>query len=441
MFTNRQLTKLIWPLVVEQILSISVGMFDTMMISYAGEAAMSGVSLVDMINNLLISIFAAVATGGAVIVSQYLGAEDKRRARRASEQLFLSIFVISVCISTGFILFRKPLLSLLFGSIEASVMDSALIYFYISALSFPALALFNSGAAIFRSMGNSGISMKVSLIMNVINIIGNAYLIYYLHMGAAGAALATLAARSVAGISMFVLCMNKNNAVYITIKELCLPDFSMIKRILHIAIPNGIENGLFQLGRVLVVSIIALFGTAQIAANAVANSLDSMGCIGGQAMNLAIVTVVGQCMGANDKDQAVFYTKKLWKITYVMMAVTNIVILVFLPQILKLFTLSPEAYHYSYILVFIHDGLAILMWPTAFVMPNALRAAGDVKFTMVIALISMFAFRIVFAVILGIHLGWGCIGVWVAMILDWIFRVIMYVYRFRSRKWLEFRVI
>lgn len=441
MFTNKQLAKLIWPLVVEQILSISVGMFDTVMISYAGEAAMSGVSLVDMINNLLIAIFASVATGGAVVISQYLGAEENKKAGKASEQLVSSILIISVFISTVFILFRKPLLAVLFGSIEADVMDSALIYFFISALSFPALALFNSGAAIFRSMGNSAISMKVSLLMNIINVIGNALLIYVLHWGAAGAALATLIARAFAGITMIALCAQKKNMVYITFTGLLALDFSMIKRILHIAIPNGIENGLFQLGRVLVVSIIALFGTAQIAANAVANSLDSLGCIGGLAMNLAIVTVVGQCMGAGDKEQAVYYTKKMWKITYAMMAVTNAIILIFLPWILKLFTLSPEAYHYSYILVLIHDGLAILMWPTAFVMPNALRAAGDVKFTMVVALISMFAFRIVFAVILGINLGWGCIGVWLAMILDWIFRVIMYVYRFRSRKWLDFKVI
>ena len=441
MFSKEQLQKLIFPLIVEQVLAITVGMVDTMMISYAGESAISGVSLVDMINVLLINIFAAVATGGAVVVSQYLGHGNRKNACRAAEQLI----TVSVVISTGLmlvsLLFRGQILRLLFGAVEADVMENAMIYFLISAFSFPFLGVFNAGAATYRSMGNSRISMQVSAGMNVFNAIGNAILIFGFQMGTAGAALSTLAARVLGAVVMMILTMNRKNDVYVIFGNLFSWERDMVQRILHIAIPNGVENGLFQLGRVLVVSIISQFGTVQIAANAVANNLDSMGCIAGQAMNLAMITVVGQCMGAGEKDQAVWYTKKLWKFTYRITAIVNSIILLSLPFILNIYSLSPEARRFAFILVWIHDGCAILLWPTSFTMPNALRASGDVKFAMIVSVASMFIFRIGFSVILGIHLGLGAIGVWIAMVFDWLCRVSFYTWRFLSRKWLNFKVI
>lgn len=441
MFTKEQLKKLILPLIVEQVLAITVGMVDTMMISYAGEAAISGVSLVDMINVLLINIFAAVGTGGAVVVSQYLGHGNKKLACRAAEQLITVSAVISTGIMVLGLLFRAPLLKLLFGTVEADVMRNAMIYFLISAFSFPFLGVFNACAATYRSMGNSKISMKVSIGMNIFNAIGNAILIFGFQMGTAGAALSTLAARILGAVVMMILMKNQKNDVFIIYRNLLAWERSMVRRILHIAIPNGVENGLFQLGRVLVVSIISRFGTAQIAANAVANNLDSMGCIAGQAMNLAMITVVGQCMGAGEKEQAVWYTKKLWKFTYKITAAVNGIILLSLPLLLNIYSLSPQAWHYAFILVCIHNGCAILLWPTSFTMPNALRASGDVKFTMVVSVSSMFIFRIGFSVVLGIYFGLGAIGVWIAMVLDWICRVCFYVWRFCSKKWLNFKVI
>ncbi|MBO5155088.1 MAG: MATE family efflux transporter [Eubacterium sp.] len=441
MFDSAQLRQLIYPLIIEQVLAITVGMVDTIMISYAGEAAMSGVSLVDMINNLLISIFAAIATGGAVVISQYLGSRDKDNASRAASQLVTVATVIAVGFMILSVLGNRFILTLLFGSIEADVMESASIYFLISAWSYPFLAVFNACAAIYRSMGNAKISMQISAGMNLFNAVGNAILIFGFSMGAAGAALSTFAARVLGAITILVLATGSANEVRVKYRELLRWEKGMVKRILHIAIPSGVENGLFQLGRVLVVSIIALFGTAQIAANAVANTLDSMGCIAGQAMNLAMITVVGQCMGAGDKEQAVYYTKRLWKLTYMITMVVNAIILLGLPLILKCFSLSPEAYRYAYILVMIHDGMAIFLWPTAFTMPNALRAAGDVKFCMFISIFSMVVFRILFSVILGIGLGWGAIGVWVAMVFDWIFRSSLFVWRFVQGKWLEYKVI
>lgn len=441
MFTSAELKKLIYPLIIEQILAITVGMVDTVMISYAGEAAMSGVSLVDMINNLLISIFAAVATGGAVVVSQYLGSQNPKSASRAATQLITVAFVIAAGFMLVSIIGNKSILRLLFGAIESDVMESACIYFLISAWSYPFLAVYNASAAIFRSMGNAKISMKISIGMNIFNAIGNAILIFGLSMGAAGAALSTLAARILGALVLLKLATQKTLPVSVNMREVLIWEKDMVHRILNIAIPSGIENGLFQLGRVLVVSIIALFGTYQIAANAVANTLDAMGCIAGQAMNLAMITVVGRCMGAGAKDQAVYYTKKLWKITYIITIAVNSVILISLPWLLKLFALSTKAYKYAYILVMIHDGMAMFMWPTAFTMPNAMRAAGDVKYCMFISIFSMVVFRILLSIVFGIWLGWGAIGVWLAMIVDWTFRFIFFVWRFVSRKWLEYKVI
>lgn len=441
LFSSSQLRRLIYPLIIEQVLAITVGMVDTVMISYAGEAAMSGVSLVDMINNLLISIFAAIATGGAVVVSQYLGSRDRNKASKAATQLVTVAMVIALGFMTLSICGNKQILRLLYGSIEADVMESASIYFLISAWSYPFLAIFNACAAIYRSMGNAKISMKISVGMNIFNAIGNAVLIFGFSMGAEGAALSTLAARMMGAILIFVLATKTEDGVSINCRQLFLWEKDMVHRILHIAIPSGVENGIFQLGRVLVVSIIAMFGTAQIAANAVANTLDSMGCIAGQAMNLAMITVVGQCMGAGDKEQAIHYTKRLWKITYMITIVINVVILLALPLILKIFSLSSEAYQYAYILVMIHDGMAIFLWPTSFTMPNALRAAGDVRFCMFISIFSMVIFRIMFSVIFGIELGWGAIGVWIAMVFDWIFRSVLFTWRFVQGKWLEYKVI
>ena len=441
MFSREQIRRLIYPLIIEQILVITVGMTDTIMISYAGEAAVSGVSLVDMINNLLINIFAAIATGGAVVISQYLGCKDKINASKAATQLITVAFVISAGLMVMSMVGNRWILQLLFGSIEADVMKSASTYFMISAWSYPFLAVFNACAAIFRSMGNAKISMKISFVMNLMNIVGNAIFIFGLSMGVAGDALSTFISRVFGAFLLLFLVTRKENEVQISIKKIGSWEKGMVLRILHIAIPSGIENGLFQFGRVIVVSIIALFGTTQIAANAVANSLDSMGCIAGQAMNLAMITVIGQCMGAGDKEQAIYYTKKLWKITYLITITVNSLILISLPWLLKLYSLSAESYRYAYILVMIHDGMAMLLWPTAFTMPNALRASGDVKFCMVVSVFSMFMFRILFSVFFAIGFGWGAIGVWIAMVLDWIFRAGVFTWRFLQGKWLEFKVI
>ena len=388
LFSNKDLRKLIVPLILEQALAITVGMADTMMISSVGEAAVSGVSLVDMLNNLIISVLAALATGGAVVTSQYIGAGKREDACRSARQLIYTAGLITIGISLLIILANRPILKLFFGKIEEDVMQNAVIYLVISAFSFPFLAVYNSCAALFRSMGNSQITLKVSVLMNIINIAGNAICIYGLHMGVAGVAIPSLVSRAVAGIILYFLLKNPDNMIHL-VKERFRFEPQIVKKILYIGIPSGIENGIFQLGRVLVVSIIAGFGTVQIAANGVANSLDSMGCIVGQAISLAMITVVGRCVGAGDAGQVRYYTKKLLAIAYLCTAVVNSIILLSLRWILSLYGLGQETTELAYILVMIHNGMAIFLWPASFVLPNMLRACNDVKFTMVIAIFSI----------------------------------------------------
>lgn len=434
LFSKKDLRKLIIPLILEQTLAITVGMADTMMISSAGEAAVSGVSLVDMFNNLIISVLAALATGGAVVTSQCIGAGRREEACRSARQLVFTEAAITIGISVLVLLFHRQILGLFFGQIEADVMQNAIIYLIISVFSFPLLAVYDSCAALYRSMGNAQITLKISLLMNVINVVGNAIGVYVLKLGVAGVAIPSLVSRGVAGVVLFTFLHNPDNLVFLTRGKFKV-DATIVKRILFIGIPSGIENGIFQLGRVLVVSIIAAFGTSQIAANGVANSLDSMGCIVGQAMSLAMITVIGRCVGAGEEGQVRYYTKKLLGETYFYTAVINSIILLLLPWILQIYGLGEETTRLSYILVMIHDGMAIFLWPASFVLPNMLRACNDVKYTMVVAIFSMITFRIGFSYLFGVHMGWMAVGVWAAMVIDWVFRVLCFVGRYLAGTW------
>ena len=434
LFSKKDLRKLIIPLILEQTLAITVGMADTMMISSAGEAAVSGVSLVDMFNNLLICVLAVLATGGAVVTSQCIGAGRREEACRSARQLVFTEAAITIGISVLVLLFHRQILGLFFGQIEADVMQNAIIYLIISVFSFPLLAVYDSCAALYRSMGNAQITLKISLLMNVINVVGNAIGVYVLKLGVAGVAIPSLVSRGVAGVVLFTLLHNPDNLVFLTRGKFKV-DATIVKRILFIGIPSGIENGIFQLGRVLVVSIIAAFGTSQIAANGVANSLDSMGCIVGQAMSLAMITVIGRCVGAGEEGQVRYYTKKLLGETYFYTAVINSIILLLLPWILQIYGLGEETTRLSYILVMIHDGMAIFLWPASFVLPNMLRACNDVKYTMVVSIFSMITFRIGFSYVFGVHMGWMAVGVWAAMVIDWVFRVLCFVGRYLAGTW------
>lgn len=441
LFSNKDLVKLIIPLVIEQLLIMVVGMADTMMVSQAGEAAVSGVGLIDMINNLVITVLAALASGGAVIVAQYVGSKDAENAVKASSQLITISFLVSFVLMLFCLAFYQQIISLFFGSIALDVMQACIIYFIITAFSFPFLGVYNSASAIYRSEGNTKIIMYLSFLMNAINIIGNFIGVLILHAGVAGVAIPTLISRIIGCVIIMIMLLRKKSGLSIQLKEVFSIDRSMIHRILNIAVPNGIENGLFTLGRVLVTSIVALFGTSQIAANSVAGSIDQVAVVVINGLNLAIVTVVGQCMGAKEDQQAKYYIKKLMAVGYFMTFFIGGFVILILPLLLNLYSLSPQAREYTFILVVIHNIMCTLLHPTSFILPNGLRAAGDVKYSMYLGIASMILFRLGVAWLFGIVFHMGVIGVWIAMAADWACRSVGFVIRYRSQKWLDHQVI
>lgn len=431
---------LILPLVVEQLLAVAIGMADTVMVATCGEAAVAGISNVDSINMLLIQVFAALATGGAVVAAQYLGRKDNEKACDAAKQLHIVTIIISIVIMAIALIFNKQILRAIFGKIDSDVMDNAVTYLFLSALSYPFLALYNCGAALYRAMGNSKISMITSLIMNVINIGGNAIFIYGFNMGVFGAGLASLISRAVSAVIMFVLIQNKKKPIHL---ENLKPKWNgaTVKRILRIGIPTGVENSMFQLGKLLVQGLVATLGTAAMAANAISMSISGIANVPGQAVGLALITVVGQCFGAGEYDEAGKYTKKLIIVTYIALFAVSVTLFFSAPPLIHMFNLSAEATDIAVQILRIFCMVTVVFWPLSFCLPNALRAAGDAKFTMIVSVISMTVFRVgsSFFFVLVLHLGVE--GVWISMYIDWAVRALFFLVRFLRGKWKKIRII
>lgn len=435
LYTGRELKKLILPLVLEQFLAILVGMVDTVMISSVGEAAVSGVSLVDNINILVINITAAMATGGAVVAGHFLGQKDSENAGKAAWQLILFSAASSVVIFVLLAAFHRPLLEAIFGNVEAEVMTSAVTYLLITAISIVPLAVYNSCAALFRAMNDSRTTMLISILMNAINIIGNGILIYGAGMGVAGAAIPTTVSRTIAAVVIVCLICNPDRIIHIRGRMTWRIDGGLIKKILYIGVPNGVENSLFQLGKILLLSLISTFGTYAMAANAVCNTLASFNVLPGQAIDLGLVSVAAVCVGAGDYKQARYYTKKLMLAARVSIAALSVALIIFAPWIMKAYHLSAETEMLAVQVVRYHAVMAMLIWAPSFTLPNTLRAAGDVVWTMFIAIGSMWVFRIGAAY--ALHRFWrlGLMGVWIAMTIDWAFRTICYELRYHGHKW------
>lgn len=435
LFTKKQLKKLILPLVIEQFLAVAMGMTDTLMVAPVGEAAVSGVSIVDTINVLLIGLFGAMAAGGSVVTAQYIGRKDEKNVSKAAGQLFLAVGGLSIALMVATLIFNESLLRLIYGNISQDVMGNARIYFYLSSLSYPFLAFYNSAAALFRSVGNSGVSMRVSIIANVFNIVGNIIFIFGLHMGVAGSGLSTLISRILcAVIILMLLHRHAGLSVDFTLKI----DKSMLRKILYIGVPNGVENSIFQLGKLLLSSLISSFGTVAIAANAVASTICGLETIPATAIGIAMITVVGQCVGSGELDQAKRYMGKLLKTAYIWLILLNLSIIPFLNVITNLFQLSPETSSLAVKLMLYHSICCMIIHPLAFCLTNGLRAAGDVRFTMVVSICSMWICRIVLAYVLSLHLGLGLMGIWIAMTIDWLVRAIFFSLRVLRGKWRRF---
>lgn len=434
---------LLIPVVLEQLLNSIMGTADTMMVSNVGSAAISAVSLVDSINVLVIQAFSALAAGGAIICAQYIGQRSKEKANESARQVLFIITAISVAVSLICLVFQKPLLRLIFGSVEPAVMRASETYFFYTALSFPFIAAYDSAASIFRAQDNTKGPMIISMISNVMNIAGNAVMIWVFHMGVAGAALSTLISRIFCAVVVIIQLRKEKEGQEIVVRDYfkIRPDWSMIRRILGLGIPSGIENSMFQLGKLAIQSTVSTLGTSAIAAQAMTNILENLNGIAAIGVGVGLMTIVGQCLGAGRQDEAVYYIKKLCVIAEVIIIISCLGVFALTKPITILGGMEKESADMCFHMVMWITIVKPLVWIMAFIPGYGLRAAGDVKFSMIVSCCTMWACRFCLCVFLIRVMGFGPMGVWIGMFADWTLRGIIFTWRFHSRKWLQHKVI
>jgi Na+-driven multidrug efflux pump len=470
LFTKKDIWALVWPLMIEQLLAITLGIADIIMVATLGESAVSGVSLVDSIFIFINQLFAALATGGAVVCSQYIGKGSPDMASKTAKQLLITVFISAVAVAAIGFVSMNALLGALFGNIEPAVMENARTYFFWMLIGLPSVAVYNACAALFRAQRNSRISMFTGFVINVLNIGGNAIMLYALHSGVEGVAIPTFIARTTAAVILLVLLYKPSasfgglaretssfssstrgsadaqsgasdgfsrTTLIISIKGILRtkPDVYLIKKILQIGVPNGLENSMFQLGKILVITLVATFGTGAIAANAASNTISSFQVLPASSIGLALLTVVGQCMGAKRPDEAVYYTKRMMAASYISMAVLNVPLLLFSRTLIGFYGMSSETTELGWRMLMCHGITGIVFWPASFTLPNALRAANDARYTMIVSLITMWTVRVGLSYVYANTFGMGAFGVWAAMSTDWVFRGAFFIIRFKSGKW------
>lgn len=441
MFTNKQLKDMIVPLIAEQFLMMLVGLADTFVVSYAGEAAVSGVSLVNSFNTIFLFLFTALASGGAVVVSQYIGRKNTEKASEAVSQLLMVSVLFSAAVSVLILIFNQGIIRAIFGQVEPEVEEACVTYLRISAYSYPALAVYNAGAALYRSVGKTSTTMKISIIANVINVAGNLIGVFALHAGVAGVAYPSLISRVFSAVVITLLCFRDQEGVRYRWRQILAWKSELLKTIMGIAVPNGLESGIFQLVKVGLSSIVALFGTSQIAANGIAQSIWSVASLVSVAMDAVFITVIGQCMGAGDTDQAEAYFKKLMKLTVGISLAWNGLIALLTPWIAGAYAVSEETRQYVLYLVLIHNLGNSILFPFADPLGKGLRAAGDVKYTVVVSLFTTIGVRLLLSLLFGIVLQMGVIGIALAMCMDWLVRAVLFWIRFKKGRWKTFQVV
>lgn len=441
MFSNSDLKKLLIPIIIEQLLSSLIGTVDTMMVSNVGDTAMSAVSLVDSINKLVMQAFSALATGGVIVCSQYIGKKDKEMANKAAGQLLFSVGFLSIIVMSFCLVFRTSLLQWIFGSVEYAVMENAKVYLLYTAMSFPFIAVYNSGAAIFRAQGITKMTMKISIISNIINVIGNAIFIWGLHWGVMGVALATLISRIFSGIVILYFLRQPEQMIVVREYHKIRPDFGIIKTVLKIGIPSGVENSMFQFGKLMIQSTVSTMGTAAIAGQAMTNTLEGLQSVAASSVGVALTTVVGQCIGAGKREEAKYYVKKMSIWSWVILVVSCVVVFVGVRPITFLAGMEEESAEICISLITTIVIVKPFIWVPSFTFVAALRAGGDVKYTMVTAIISMWLCRVALCVFLVRTFDMGPLAVWIGMFADWIARGIFFGTRLKSGKWLRHKVI
>ena len=441
LFSNADLKKLILPLTLEQILFMLVGIADTLMVSALGEEAISGVSLINILEYFMYTVMSAICSGGGIVISQYIGAKNNVLAKQTANQLLSLAIFIAIILSALGLCYHNEFLHFLYGNVDRGVMQAADIYFLISVCSIPCIAIHQACSAMFRSMNETKIPLYTVILLNITNIVGNYIAVYILRSGVLGVALATVLARVVGNALMLFLSLQPKYILHINLSELLKLNIFLTRKILSISIPNGIENGLFAAGKVIMTSIVALFGTTQTAANAVSNTYQISAIFVVNAINMAMLTVVGQCVGANQYEQAKYYVKKLLKLSFICTAILSTLVILALPLTLDFYHISAETQKLVIILVILHNVAATILQPLCFNLPNAIRAAGDVGFTMRAGIGSMLIFRLGVAYIAGILLNYQILGVWFAMVADWFVRAMLFAYRWKSNVWQNYRIV
>ena len=440
-FTDRQFVAIVLPLFIDRLLQLVVGVADTFVISFAGEQAVSGVSLVNQFNNVFIFVSTALASGGAVIISQYIGSKNRDKAGEAGSQLLMAATVFSLLVSALIYMIRSGILHFLFGHVEQAVMDAALTYLAVTVLSYVGIAVYDAGAAMYRSMGRTRVTMYVSLIYNMVNLVGNVIGVFVLRAGVLGVAWPTVISRLLGAVIITVLCFNEKNAVVYQKKSIFCFDPEMLKRVLNVAVPNGVENGVFQFVKVALSSIVSLFGTSQIAANGIAQNFWSLSNAFGNAGSPAFTTVIGQCMGDENEEAAEYYFHRFDKILALGGLIWNVILQAMLPFVLHFYAVSDETRSLIFWAVLVHNAFGFWLFPYWNSTAAGLRAAGDIRFTMVTAVFSTVCVRLVLSYLLGVSLGMGLKGVVVAMIADWVVRGGILIWRVRTGKWKSRRLI
>ena len=441
LFSNHDLWMLLVPLVVEQLLNSLMGTADSIMVSNVGSAAISAVSLVDSINILVIQAFYALAAGGTIVCSQYIGQRDKENAEESARQLVFVVASISTAVMAVCLLTRGPLLRLIFGSVEADVMDAARIYFFYTALSFPFIALYDAGSSIYRAQGNTRLPMTIAVVSNGLNIAGNAVLIWGFHLGVAGAAIATLGSRVISAVVVLAFLRNPKQEIAVYGYGRIRPDGQRIRRILSLGIPNGIENAMFQFGKLAIQSTVSTLGTVAIAAQAMTNILENLNGIAAIGIGIGMMTVVGQCLGAGRQDEAIYYIKKLSVIAEAVIIGCCALVYILTRPVTMLGGMEPESAKMCFYMIGWITVVKPIVWTLAFVPAYGMRAAGDVRFSMILSCISMWLFRVTLCIYLCRVHGFGPIAVWIGMFTDWTVRGIVFTIRFKSRRWLAHEVV
>lgn len=441
MFDNKALWALLIPVILEQLLNSFMGMVDTMMVSNVGSAAISAVSLVDSINNLLIQIFSALAAGATIICAQYLGKKDIAGCNRAARQVFLSILVISVVVTAVCLIFRVPLLSLIFGKVEEQVMTDSLDYFFLTALSYPFIALFSAGSAFYRAGGNSRFPMVVSVISNIGNIVGNAIFIFGMDMGVTGAALSTLLSRIVCTVVVFAALHRPKQEIVLDHYLQIRPDFHLIGMILAIGVPSGIENGMFQFGKLAIQSTVSTMGTAVIAAQAMTIILELLNGIAAIGIGIGLMTVVGQCIGAGKTEEAKYYIVKLTGYAEIALIISCLLVLALTKPVIWLGGMEAESGRMCFEMMIAITIVKPISWVISFIPGYGMRAAGDVRFSMIVSTATMWLCRVLLCIYLVRVWGFGPMAVWIGMFADWTIRSVIFGWRFISGRWLKHSMV